>query len=117
MNKVFLRNIIITVVVLALVVGGVVGIVRKDSATQVSGKNQSVLELNVNMGGAISELGDTAGELVGDITGGGFSVDAILGTVKGFVYSDAIVNVIMSLAYPLLKQTLTDLNMLEFAHI
>ncbi len=116
MNKVFLRNIIITVVVFALVVGGVVGLVRKDSDKEVSGKNQSVVALNVNMGGAVSELGDTASDLVGDLTGGGISVESVLGTVKGFVYSDAIVNVIMSLAYPLLKQVLTDLNMLEFAH-
>ncbi len=116
MNKVFLRNIIITVLVFALVIGGAVGITRKGTSKEVSGKNQGVVELHVSMGGAMGELGDTASDLVSDITGGGVSVESILGTVKGFVYSDAIVNVIMSLAYPLLKQTLTDLNMLEFAH-
>lgn len=116
MNKVFLRNLIITVVVFALIVGGVVGLIHKDNVRNVSGKNQGVVELHVNLGGAAGELGDTAGELVDGLTGGGLSVESVLGTVKGFVYSDAIVNVIMSLAYPLLKQTLTDLNMLEFAH-
>ena len=116
MNKVFLRNLVITVVVFALIIGGIVGLVQKDSVKEVSGKNQSVVELHVNMGGAASELGDSAGALADELTGGGLSIESILGTVKGFVYSDAIVNVIMSLAYPLLKQTLTDLNMLEFAH-
>ncbi len=116
MNKVFLRNLIITVVVFALIVGGVVGLIHKDNVRNVSGKNQGVVELHVNLGGAAGELGDTAGELVDGLTGGGLSVESVLETVKGFVYSDAIVNVIMSLAYPLLKQTLTDLNMLEFAH-
>ncbi len=116
MNKVFLRNILITILVFALVIGGLFGIINKDSSKQVSGRNQGVVELHLNMGGAVGELGDTASDLVSDITGGGISVASVLDTVKGFVYSDAIVNVIMSLAYPLLKQTLTDLNMLEFAH-
>lgn len=115
MNKIFLRNIIITVVVVALAIGGVVGMVRKGDS-EASWSNKSVVSLQVNMGGAVSELGDTASDLVGDITGGGLSVESVLGTVKGFVYSDAIVNVIMSLAYPLLKEVLTDLNMLDFAY-
>ena len=116
MNKIFLRNIIITVVVIALIIGGAVGIVGKNSSEEVSGKDQSVVSLQVNMGGVVGDLSDTASDLVTDVTGGNFSVASVLGTVKEFVYSDTIVNVIMSLAYPLLKQVLTDLNMLEFAH-
>lgn len=116
MNKVFLRNIIITIVVFALIVGSAVGIAGRNKTEEVSGKNQSVVSLNVNMGGVVSGIGDTATDIVDDVTGGNISVDSVLSTVKGFVYSDTIVNVIMSLAYPLLKQVLTDLNMLEFAH-
>ena len=115
MNKVFLRNIIITVVVIALVIGGAVGIARKDDMA-VSGKNQGVVELNVHLGGAVGEIGETAGDLVGNITSGNFSAESAVGLVKNFIYSDAIVNVIMSLSYPLLYQVLSDLNMLEFAN-
>lgn len=113
MNKVFLRNIIITVCVFALLVGSIVGFAKKDD-TAVSGKNQSAVELNISLNGALAGIGDSASDFLGGAEG--ISVDSVLGTVKGFVYSDTIVNTIMSLAYPLLKQVLTDLNMLEFAH-
>lgn len=117
MNKVFLRNIIITVVVVALVIGGVVGITGKGSKGDFTREDINEISLSLNLGGAASQLGEDASDLVGKIANGGLSVDGVLGTVKGFVYSDMIVNTLMSIMYPLLKEVLTNLNMLEFSHV
>ncbi len=73
------------------------------------------IELNINLSGATAEIGVAASALLNNFTENGISPSDITGLVKGVVYSDLVVNTIMSMAYPLLFQVLTNLEMMDFA--
>lgn len=52
-----------------------------------------------------------AGRLLGDVPTG----DNIGDIVRGVIYSDALINALASISFPLVKKILVDLNMLQFA--
>lgn len=111
MNKIFLRNILLTVLALALVIGGITAAVGNKKPD-----NTAMMRIDFTVAGAGEQLSDSAGELVDGIAAGSLSAGAVSGFVKKFIYSDAMVSTIMSVSYPLLYTVLENLNMLEFAH-
>ncbi len=75
--------------------------------------------LNIDMSGigntAINSVSAAAVSAIDDIKAGYMPNLDIMGTVNSLIYSDAIVNTVMSMSYPLLKTVLTDLGMMDFA--
>lgn len=110
------KNIIIIVLAAVIVIETVafaaVGLLNKPAASH---KNDAVIELNINFDGVGQEMSSAASALLGDISEKGIKPEDITGLVKKVVYSDLIVNTIMSMAYPLLFQVLTNLGMMDFA--
>ena len=113
-NKI--KNIIIIVLCVLLAAESVAfaatALLKKDGA---SSTTETPIELHINLSGATAEIGTAATELLGKFTENGISPADITGLVKKVIYSDLIVNTIMSLAYPLLFQVLTNLEMMDFA--
>ncbi len=110
------KNIIIiilaAVIVLQTVAIAAMGLLNKPATSH--GKD-SVIELNINFDGVGQEMSSSVTALLGDISEKGLKPEDITGLVKKVVYSDLIVNTIMSMAYPLLFQVLTNLEMMDFA--
>lgn len=119
-NKDKAKNIVISVLVAALiletVIFGVVGIMSSkgdEAGAPSSGHSQTVL--NINAQGMGEEVVSAVKPLIEGVASGVMPEGGLMGVVENVVYSDMIVNVIMSLAYPLLYNVLVDLEMLEFA--
>ena len=68
--------------------------------------------LGAEIGGAVT---DTANELIDGIKSRVMPTGNILDVVKKVVYSDAIVNTVMSISYPLLYNTLDSMGLMDFA--
>lgn len=110
-----IKNIIIIILVAVIVIESVafaiVGITKKPSESS----NIPPIELNLDLSGISSEIGSAVTQFTSNLTENGISPESIGSLVKGVVYSDAIVNTIMSMAYPLLFDVLTNLEMMDFA--
>lgn len=110
------KNIIIivlaTVIVIETVAFAAVGLLNKPTASH---SNDEVIELNINFDGVGQEMSSAVSALLSDISEKGIKPEDITGLVKKVVYSDLIVNTVMSMAYPLLFQVLTNLGMMDFA--
>ncbi|MBQ2758978.1 MAG: hypothetical protein IJE93_04355 [Clostridia bacterium] len=95
---------------IALIVTGI----KKDTPAATVPQDSNIT-LNLSLGEVSSDIGSAVSALLSDFTEGSFSTADIVNTLKGVIYSDSIVNTIMSMAYPLLFEVLTNLNMMEFA--
>ena len=104
--------VLVAVIIIETVAFAVVGLFKSPD-TQHSTEN--TIELNINFDGVGQEVTSAVTALVGNISENGFTPADITGLVKKVVYSDLIVNTIMSMAYPLLFQVLTNLEMMDFA--
>lgn len=113
-NKI--KNIVIiiltAVILIETVAFAAVGILKKPAATE---KEEAAINLNISLEGVGSEITTTMSSLLENFTEQGIRPEDITGLVKKVVYSDLIVNTIMSMAYPLLFQVLTNLKMMDFA--
>ncbi len=89
-----------------------VGLTKKTSTQH--GKDNTI-ELSINFDGVGQEVSSAVTSLLGNISENGIKTEDITGLVKKVVYSDLAVNTIMSMAYPLLFQVLTNLEMMDFA--
>ncbi len=109
-----IRNIIIiilsTVIVIESIAFAAVGLTKKTESIA-----PPPIELTLDLSEIGSEIGTAVSSAVGIFTENGISPDSITGLVKNVIYSDAIVNTIMSMAYPLLFDVLTQLEMMDFA--
>ncbi len=110
------KTAIIIILTIALVIEtivlGAVGLTKAPSGGH--GKD-STIELNLNFDGVGQEVGSAVTSLLGNITEQGIKPEDLTGLAKKVVYSDLIVNTIMSMAYPLLFNVLTNLEMMDFA--
>lgn len=110
------KNIIIIVLCALIVVESIAfaatALIKRDKNTETA---EAPIGLHINLSGATSGIGTAASELLGKITENGISASEITAFVHKVVYSDLIVNTIMSMAYPLLFQVLTNLGMMDFA--
>lgn len=74
--------------------------------------------LTLSMDGMGESIGDKVGATVSDtvkgLLDGKVPEGGITGIVKSFVYSDMILNSVMSISFPLLLRVLTDIKMLDF---
>ena len=80
-----------------------------------AGHKQPEIELNLSFEGVAGEITAPVTEMLSKFSETGITTADISGLVRKVVYSDLIVNTIMSMAYPLLFQVLTDLEMMDFA--
>jgi len=90
------------------------GLRSKGTGTQIP---QFSLNLDASaLSGQITDaVSETASGLIDDIKNNTPLDSTIMGTVQKIVYSDAIVSTVMSLSYPLLYNTLTSLELMDFA--
>ena len=110
--------IVLAVVVVAeAVVIGVIGVKLKLTGGESSGSGNIVISAD------LSAVGDGIGRGVGEgiamifngITGSVPSGDNVGDIIRSVVYSDSVINAIASMTFPLVKQILLDLKMLDFA--
>ncbi|MCR5782829.1 MAG: hypothetical protein K6G90_08860 [Clostridia bacterium] len=74
--------------------------------------NADFSSVGVEIGRGVGEgIAMLAGNLMGDVSSG----ENIGDIIRGVVYSDALINTLASISYPLVKKILVDLNMLQFA--
>ncbi len=111
-----LKNIAIIVLAAIIVVETVafsaISVMKKTDTTH---SEQSSITLNLSLDAVGSEIGSAVSGIVDTFSENGITPQSITSLVKDVVYSDAIVNTIMSMAYPLLFQVLTNLEMMDFA--
>lgn len=116
MQKQKMKNIIIVVLIAFLLIENCVVAVTgltKNGHQEIA--EPAKIELNVSFDGVSNEISSAITSFTKKFTENGISAADITGLVKKVVYSDLIVNTIMSLAYPLLFQVLTNLEMMDFA--
>ncbi|MBR3597682.1 MAG: hypothetical protein IKL47_11970 [Clostridia bacterium] len=94
---------------IALVFSGVM-LLTKDTSSQPAN-----IELNLDTSGIASEISSVVSSITEGLGENGLSPEGISSAVKKVIYSDAIVNTIMSMSYPLLFNVLTNLEMMDFA--
>lgn len=113
-----IKNIIIAVLVSLLVIESVafaaVSLIGKGSGAT-HGAEQAAIELNLSFEGVTDDITIPVTELLGKLSENGITTSDITGLVRKVVYSDLIVNTVMSMAYPLLFRVLTNLDMMDFA--
>lgn len=74
------------------------------------------ITINLSLGEVGGNIGSAVSSLLSNFTeNSSFSTADIVKLVKDVIYTDSIVNTIMSMAYPLLFEVLTNLEMMEFA--
>lgn len=95
---------------IALIVSGI----KKDTPASTVPQDMNI-SINLSLGEVGSDIGSAVSSLLSSFTESSFSTDDIVNMVKEVIYSDSIVNTIMSMAYPLLFDVLTNLGMMEFA--
>lgn len=95
---------------IALIVSGI----KKDTPASTVPQDMNI-SINLSLGEVGSDIGSAVSSLLSSFTESSFSTDDIVNMVKEVIYSDSIVNTIMSMAYPLLFDVLTNLEMMEFA--
>lgn len=83
------------------------------------GAPQVNVTLNLSTEGMGKDIAGSVSAGLSDIaagfTSGSMPADGISNMVKNVIYSDFVVNMVTSMAYPMLYQVLTDLGMLDFA--
>lgn len=110
-----LKKLLIVLLALIVVVESCVLIGKK------GGSGAYVIDVTLNMSfdgmeKAISgSIGTAISDAIAGIRAGELKKDSIKNMVTGLIHSDFIVNTVMSMSYPLLYQTLTELGMLDFA--
>ncbi len=118
-NKDKAKNTIIGVLVAALiletVIFGVVGIMGNKGSTDTSVSAQPQALININTKGMGEEVVSAVKPLIEGVASGVMPEGGLMGVVENVVYSDMMVNIIMSMAYPLLYNVLVELDLLEFA--
>lgn len=116
MQKHKTKNIIIIILVAVLLIENIAVAVTGITKKSTSAHNEPAkIELNLSLDGVSSEISSAFSDFASKFTENGISTSDITGLVKKVVYSDLIVNTIMSMAYPLLFQVLTNLDMMDFA--
>lgn len=110
-KSLFIIFMILTILIesLALIVIGIKSIFKKDETIAPK------IELTLDTSAITSEISSTISSLTDSLGENGLSPEGITSVVKNVVYSDAIVNTIMSMSYPLLFNVLTNLDMMDFA--
>lgn len=110
------KNVIIIILTAAILIETIAfaafSLIGKDESAEVSAPQ---INLNINIDGLSAEVKTSVAGALENITADGITPESIVGMVKNVVYSDMIVNTIMSLAYPLLFEVLTHLEMMDFA--
>lgn len=118
MQELKIRNIIIIILAVVLVAESIafaaVGLTGNGSTPSASEK-EAAIELNISIDGISTEISSAVAAFTENLKTNGITTADITGLVKKVVYSDLIVNTIMSMAYPLLFQVLTNLEMMDFA--
>ena len=111
-----IKNIIIIILATVIVIESIglaaVGLMNKPSASE---NAHSGIELNISLEGATGEVSSAVSSLIEGFAENGIRPEDITGLIRKTVYSDLLVNTIMSLSYPLLFQVLTNLEMMDFA--
>ena len=115
-KKDLIKTIVIAVLAVALVAESVIMIFVKKPAEENSPKTV----INMDLTGAIASIKPDVKNLANDIIKKvsddiPIDINNIKGEVRNIVYSDAVVSTVMSLAYPLLFDTLKNLGMMDFA--
>ncbi len=117
-QEIKIKNIIIAILCAVIVIESVaftaVSLLNKNGNDTVR-KEESAIELNLSFEGVGDEISIPVATLVEKASDTGITPSDITGLVKKVIYSDLIVNTIMSMAYPLLFQVLTNLEMMDFA--
>ncbi len=110
-----LKKLLIVLLALIVVVESCVLIGKKGG----SGAYVIDVTLNMSFDGMEKTISGSIGTAISDaiagIRAGELKKDSIKNMVTGLIHSDFIVNTVMSMSYPLLYQTLTELGMLDFA--
>lgn len=104
--------ILAAVIVIETVAFAASGILKKPETAD---KQEASINLNISLEGVGSEMTSAVSAFLENFSESGIKAEDITGLVKTVVYSDLIVNTIMSMAYPLLFQVLTNLEMMDFA--
>lgn len=109
----------VLIVILSLIIATesvvLIGVIIFKSRPEASSPAAPAVELTLDTSGIAGEVSTVVSGITDKLGANGLSADMISGLVKDVVYSDAIVNTIMSMAYPLLFHTLTELGMMDFA--
>ncbi len=105
--------ILAAVIVIETVAFAAVGLLKTTDTTHE--KTEAEINLNISFEGVSGEISSAVSGLLETAAENGIKTEDITGMVKKVVYSDLIVNTIMSMAYPLLFQVLTNLEMMDFA--
>lgn len=106
------QTLVIIILAVAVAAEGALLIFGGKGSDSGSGEGQKV-ELKLDTAGLTKEMPEVVSTVLSDITGG-FTAGSVSEAAKKFVFSDTVVNLIMSLAYPLLHDTLVNLDMLDF---
>ena len=109
------KTVLIIVLCVALVAETAVIALKKGGKTE-EASTQFVLTLSMDgMGEDIGgKVGATLSDTIKGLVDGKMPDGGITGIVKTFVYSDMILNSVMSISFPLLLRVLTDIKMLDF---
>lgn len=111
----------IVIIILAVIIAGetlFLAIGKSGGSTRSADPStQYVLTLSMDgMGASVgNKLGAAVTETVNGLLDGKMPAGGITGLVKGFVYSDMVVNAVMSVSYPLLLRVLIDIDLIDFA--
>ena len=113
-KRAIIKTVVIIVLAVAVAVEGVFLILGRRPDAKASEFN-----LNISMEGLGRDIGqgleDSIAGVLSQYASGIRPQDSISGTVKNVLYSDMTVDLVMSLAYPLLTQVLRDINMFDYA--
>lgn len=114
------RELIKTIVIIVLsvaLVGETVGLIVSKLTQAPENETQTVL--NVDATGVVKTLQPQVREIVDNFTsslsGDALDVSDIKGSLRKIIYSDTVVSAVMSIAYPLVYDTLDNLGLMEFA--
>ena len=117
-----IKTIVIIVLAVALAAESVflvMGKLKTPEQTGITADGTTQFALTIDMSGvtntALNSVSEAAVSAIDDIKAGIVPEIDIMGTVKKLVYSDSIVNTVMSMSFPLLKRVLEDLDMMDFA--
>ena len=104
---------LIAVIIIESVAFAVVGFTKNNSAAEIG--TQPEINVNISFEGVADNISVPVTELLDKFTESQITTTDITGLVRKVVYSDLIVDTIMSMAYPLLFDVLTQLEMMDFA--
>ncbi|MCQ2461979.1 MAG: hypothetical protein MJ177_01075, partial [Clostridia bacterium] len=101
------------VIIILAVVIAVQGVLLLSGGKGTTANTEQKVELTLDTAGLTKEVPEIVNSVISDITGG-FSAGTVTGAARKIVFSDTVVNLVMSLSYPLLHDTLVNLDMLDF---